>query len=515
MKKYPVFILCVCLLSCVLFGCASDDAPYVPTGDALAGNDYTAPVATDKSDASEQDLVLVYYPTEPMNPYTCNDYTNRTLFSLIYQSLFVVDRDYQVSPMLCSRYSMTEDMRGYTFYIESATFSDGSPLTINDVLASFQAAKESAYYKGRFLHVDAIALSADGGISFTLDTAYENFPLLLDIPIVKAGEVAAEYPLGTGPYYLEQGGAGLRLRRRSNWWCQAALPINASSIPLTVAESVSGIRDAFEFTDVGLVCADPGSDHYADYRCDYELWDSENGILLYLACNLDSAVFSNPQVRAALTHAIDRETIVSDFYRSFAHSASLPASPNSPYYNSQLAQKYAYDSAKFTQAVSESGATGTVIKLLVNKNDTLRLRIARGIREMLTTCGLTVEMLELTGEDYLYTLNTRAYDLYLGQTKLSANMDLSAFFGSGGALRYGGLSDAAMYAMCLEALANRGNYLTLHKMIMDDGRLCPILFQSYSIHATRGLLTGLTPSRDNVFYYSSGRTMEDALIVAE
>ena len=47
---------------------------------------------------------------------------------------------------------------------------------------------------------------------------------------------------------------------------------------------------------------------------------------------------------------------------------------------------------------------------------------------------------------------------------------------------------------------------------MDDGRLCPVLFRSYAVYATRGLLTGLTPSRDSVFYYSLGRTMENALL---
>ena len=64
--------------------------------------------------------------------------------------------------------------------------------------------------------------------------------------------------------------------------------------------------------------------------------------------------------------------------------------------------------------------------------------------------------------------------------------------------------------MCNEALGNHGNFYTLHQNVMDDGRLCPILFRSYAIYATRGLLTGLTPARDNVFYYSLGKTMEKA-----
>ena len=38
----------------------------------------------------------------------------------------------------------------------------------------------------------------------------------------------------------------------------------------------------------------------------------------------------------------------------------------------------------------------------------------------------------------------------------------------------------------------------------------PILFCSYAVYAERGLLTNLQPSRDNVFYYTLGRTEADA-----
>ena len=45
---------------------------------------------------------------------------------------------------------------------------------------------------------------------------------------------------------------------------------------------------------------------------------------------------------------------------------------------------------------------------------------------------------------------------------------------------------------------------------MKDGHFCPIVFRSYAVYASRGLLTDLTPSRNNVFYYSIGKSMEDA-----
>lgn len=510
MRSVISILLSGCLLLGMLSGCsAQGDSPYVPTGDGLTWEeDYTGPAATKPTQPQNQSLTLTYYPDRSMNPYLCTDFTNRALFSLLYQSLFVVDRNYHVEPMLCSRYTMSEDMRSYTFYTEAATFSDGSVLTATDVASSLMAAKDSEFYKGRFLHVTNIALTADGGVTIELDTPCVDLPVLLDVPIVKHSDVGANVPLGTGPYMLQSGAMGSWLTRRVNWWCKAEMKVTAPSIALVNAQSNTQIRDEFQFGELDLVCADPGSDRYADYRCDYELWDCENGIFLYLACNMVSSVFSDPTVRAALTHAINRDSLADNYYRGFARSAILPASPLSPYYNNMLADKYGYDNAVFTEAVNVAGMQGKSIILLVNSDDSLRVRVARDIGKMLTECGLAVEMKELGSSEYMNALRNREYDIYLGQTKLSANMDLSAFFASDGALSYGSINDVAMHTLCLESLANQGNYYTLHQRVMEDGRLVPILFRSYAVYATRGLVTGLTPARDSVFYYSLGKTME-------
>jgi hypothetical protein len=312
---------------------------------------------------------------------------------------------------------------------------------------------------------------------------------------------------------MEQSHSGMRLRRRTNWWCDPEMIITASSIPLVEAQSVTQIRDAFEFENVGLVCANPGSDNYADYRCDYELWDCENGIFLYLGCNMDSDLFSKPNVRAALTYAIDRDKLATSYYRNFGLPATLPASPRFPYYNQALANKFAYNPEKFLQAVEDAGMTNREITLLVNSQDSLRTQVAQAIAEMLEAGGLKVNVVKKKGSSYTYALRDRtSYDLYLGQTKLSPNMDLGNFFSSYGSLNYGGLSDVTAYSFSKAALANHGNYYTLHEAVMEGGLLCPILFQSYGVFATRGKASFLTPARDNVFYYSTGRTMADALI---
>lgn len=514
MKK--VLCIAVCLML-VLTGCnIGGGGAYVPTGDGLTWDEGAPGNNGANTPESEQVLSLTYYADRSMNPYACADFTNRALFSLLYQGLFAVDREYQVFPILCKGYTVSQDMKTYTFYLEEATFSDGSPVTAEDVTASLLAAKDSSYYSGRLTHVTAVVAGGDGSVTVSLSVACENLPILLDIPIVKASETKAARPLGTGPYTIEStASGGLRLRRRTNWWCSAQMLVTASSIALIPAQNPAQIRDEFQFGDLSFVCADPGSDHYADYRCDYELWDSENGIFLYLACNMESPVFSNPNIRTALTYAIDRDTLVKNYYRGFARSATLPASPLSPYYNATLASRYGYQATVFAQAVTDGAMVGQTMVLLVNSDDSLRLRVARQVGAMLTDCGLAVEMKEVSGNSYLSALRNQEYDLYLGETKLSANMDLSPFFAGNGALRFGGISDVTMYAMCVESLANRGNYYTLHQTVMEDGRLCPILFRSYAIYAERGLLTGITPSRDNMFFYSLGKTMDDVRLIQE
>lgn len=508
MKRIFSIFLCLLLICGIFSGCDQQDGPYVPTGDALDdGSGDTQPAQS----PAEQALTLCYYADRSLNPYKCGDFTNRVLFSLLYQGLFSVDRDYQVEPVLCQKYSVSTDMCTYIFYPDTgARFSDGTALTAEDVAASLNAAKAEGYYAGRFQHVQSISVVGQG-VVVELDTAFENLPLLLDIPIVQASQVGDEEPLGTGPYAMEDSISGRRLRRISSWWCSAELAVTASYIPLAAAEGVNDIRDQFELGDVGLVCTDPCVASYADYHGDYEIWDSENGLFLYLVCHQSSEVFSNDTVRRALTHAIDRDSLAAEYYNGFARSATLPASPQSPWYNAALAARYGYSLSTFAEAVEEAGFQGKEITLVLNADDALRLRAGRAIAEMIQAGGLKVTVVELSGEKYTEKIIYGSYDLYLGQTKLSPNMDLSAFFSQGGSLSRGGLANSSLSAIAKEALANSGNFYNLHQMVMEDAHLCPILFRSYGVYAERGLISGLEPSRDNVFYYSTGKTLDDIL----
>ena len=178
MKKLTAVLLSL-LMVLSLCACGSDQGQYVPPGNCLGEAD----PPSDSTQQQDQVLTLTYYREETLNPLYCTDYTNKLLFSLLYEGLFCVDRDYKVEPMLCKSYRISEDMRTYTFYLEKASFSNGAPLTADDVVQTLLAAKESKVYGGRFFHITGVQASEDGGVQVSTDTPLKISPCCWIFPL--------------------------------------------------------------------------------------------------------------------------------------------------------------------------------------------------------------------------------------------------------------------------------------------------------------------------------------------
>ena len=519
MKRITAFLLMLSLICGCFAGCGKqEEEAYVPTGDAivLEGQE---PDDFLPDEEIPQDVTLTYNPEMSMNPLIGYSQNNRVLFSLMYQGLFAISSSFEPVPILCSSFQVAPSNMIYTCYVDpNARFSDGSPVTPEDVIASYQAAMESDYYKSRFrFHLAEVKLSSDGtGVTFMLNTPFENFLMLLDVPIVKAEDVAATNPRGSGPYTFTQSIDGTSLNRVYGWWASdlAAIPVQADVINLVAAQNDTQVRDEFEFGNVSLVVANPLSDAYADFRCDYELWNIDSGVFLYLGCNvLYSDYFDDGFLRTKLTYAIDRESLIRDNYNKRAMAATLAISPNSMHYSQALAEQYAFDPLKFIDAISgwnipkDPKNPGRKMRLLVNRDDSARLRAARDIAAALTEYGLPTETLEYGTNTYKAVLQSGNWDIYLGQTRLPPNMDLSEFFRVWGELSSGGMPTDSLLDLCKEALENSGSTYDLLKLIAGDGRIIPILFGYHAVYAERGVFDNLNPARDNAFFYTLGRTM--------
>lgn len=457
---------------------------------------------------------LSYVEEYGFNPYQCNCITNRPVLSLVYESLFVLGSGYQPEPVLCDQFAVSEDGLTYRLTLcPGVTFSDGSPLTAADVAASLNAARDSDYYGSRFSKVASFNDLDDDTLEILLLRAYENLPAILDVPIVKADTVSEDRPLGSGPYAFSQEEGALRLRRNRNWWQKERAPVEYDTILLTAANDPSQVRDSFEFGSTSLVCADLNAPNAVGFRCDYELWDCPTTIMQYLGFNLGSGIFTDRTFRASVTHIIDRETLTSSVYKGFAQAAYLPCAPDSPYYDTDLAETYSYDEELYRQARAGVTISGDYdATLLVCSADPARVETAHRIAEMLTAAGTRMEVKAVDQDTYRYRLSSGQYDMFIGETRLSGNFDLTEFFRPYGNLCYGGIQSAGMEQLCYDSLENSGNCYDLYQSVMENAYICPLLFKSYAVMANRGVIGNLQPAVDNVFHLPGGRSLSAANI---
>ena len=190
----------------------------------------------------------------------------------------------------------------------------------------------------------------------------------------------------------------------------------------------------------------------------------------------------------------------------FAKATSIPCSPASPMYDETLEEQYDYAPEKFREAVQSSGVTSATEfaeytgSILVNSEDPARVEVAQRIADVLNEAGVRVEVHKYSRSNFSYMVQQGDYDMYLGQVRLTANFDLTAFFSQYGYMNPGEMTtDDALLSMCTQALANSGNFSALCAQVVQRAQICPIAFRSYAIYVSRGMISAIEPGVDYVF----------------
>lgn len=518
MKKLVALFLCLSLL---LSGCGKNDLSE-EEGSTLPSQEeeLTKEEGFEDQDPSEssaqQDSTfgLSYLPKYGLNPYTCNATVNRGLFSLMYESLFVVTQNFTASPVLCESFESTGGGTLYRFkLLPNACFHDGTPLSSEDVKASLRAARKSSLYAERLDHIAAIETPDSSTIELTLDTPYENFALMLDVPIVKASTVEGVRPVGTGAYYFKD----QLLVRNPYWWKESHGVLSMDSIALSVADDSNDLRNQFEFGSTDLVYCDPNSTAAIGFRCDFEVWEAPTTIMHYLGFNLQRGWFMDEAFRSAVTYALDRDRYVNEAYGGFAVPTPLPCSPYSPFYDEQLAESHDYSPTKFQEALTNSGILtssqyeGHSGTFLVCLDDPARVKMANLICDTLNEAGLRLTVNALERKQYEAALENHSYDVYLGEIRLTADFNLASFLKQGKSSQFSSSSTASLIALCTGALANSGTYSELYRKLLDAAPICPLVFKSHAVYVTRGKITNNTPGVDLIFHdRAQERSLADA-----
>ena len=268
---------------------------------------------------------------------------------LLYDSLLVGSADEAATyyTHLAETVELSDDRTAITFTLrDGATFHDGTPVTVDDVVWSHETFRDQGrpFYRTRFYDkVSAIEALDDRTVRFTLtDTTNRQLPLALGtFPILPRhywadrvfNEGTLEPPLGSGPYRIAEVDAGrsITYERVEDYWA-AELPTrvgtyNFDRITYQYYRDETVRYEAFKAGEFDyLTVNDPqewvtgfeGVGAVDDGTLIMELLDSTDPAgASGFAFNLRRPMFADPRVREALIHLYDFETAQRQIHHGF------------------------------------------------------------------------------------------------------------------------------------------------------------------------------------------------------
>lgn len=443
-------------------------------------------------------------PQGAWNPYLGSRSTNMTLAPLIFDSLYEQDNTFAPQPALAQTAAVSEDGLTWRITLKSGvTFSNGEALTATRVRDALNAARdEKSLYHTRFSGVGQITCEGDDTVVFQLSGPNHSFLALLDVPIALVDQ---EDVYGTGRYTVE--GEWL-LARENGWRESAAIP---GKIQLTTISAADEMIAAFDGGTLGLVASDPTGADALGFSGSYQTWEYPTTTMLYLGFHRSSGVCQNPEIRAALSRAVDRGGLVNDVLGGHAAVAALPAPPSSNRYHATIARQLGYDPLAAAESLDTMGYTPgddgirtigkrpLALKLLVNSDNAFKERLGAAIAADLKAVGVEVTVTALPWEEYKKALEKGSFDLYLGETRLTGDLDLAPFFTAGSGLCYGGAPDKTLTAALGSAKAT-GDWAEFYQGFADNVPFAPLCFKTGAVLTQWGRVSGLSPTQGNLFY---------------
>lgn len=453
-------------------------------------------------------FALPYSPTGSLHPIDGSNRVNLVLAPLVYQGLFALDREFGVREDLCESYEVSENGLTWSFALKSVTFSDGSPLTVAEAVASLNRARRSTRFSGRLSGIRTVT-AIDDRVVVTLSSPNGALPLLLDVPIVK--ETGEGWPLGTGNYVPEKLDGEMRLVAREG--VKTGLP----TILLRPVTDGDDLVFAFDANQISAVETDLTGANPLGYSGRYETVDYPTTTLLYLGFNMTrSSPCREKALRQAVALAADRKEITARLLAGHAVAASLPVHPYVQGYDGETAALWEWDLERAAQVLEEGGIplnesgqrllarTPVALRLLVNQDNSYKVAVAETLAAGLESLGCTVTLEKLPWESFVTALERREFDLYLGETTLAADFGLESLLASGGSLNYGGFYDRELEGLMAACRAASGEDRTaaegeLCRAVAAAAPIVPLCFKNGSLLTQWGQVSGARPTQRNVY----------------
>lgn len=443
MKK-ALRLICVLLTAATLFSlcaCSDKDDENKPDG----------PNGTNNKPTVTYSITLPVAHNDTLDPFKDISSVNRSLVTLLYDGLVRIDESFTAQPLLISSHTNEGTLLTVTLRSD-IKFSDGSPITADDVVYSFEQSKKSSYYSPRLADIKSASAHASS-VSFELRSEDINALACLDFPIVKSGTVQTQHdstnlfdivpPTGAGRYIIN--GTLPTATLTPNPYCNRSESLNIGSISLFEVNDSDGMAYGLQIDNYDYWYNDLSTGQYT--RVNANLGVVPSNSFIYLAFNEEKSIFTESAVRRAVSMLIDRTAIVSQGFQGHATPAAVPFNPawsamkNIPVSTQMSADvngaKAILEQAGYT-SINRYGYRCSTSKslncnLTVCKDNEFKTAVAKQIKEQLAKLNFNVRIIELPYKEYTQAIAQGNYEMYLGEIKLPANMNISPFFSSYGA----------------------------------------------------------------------------------
>lgn len=363
----------------------------------------------------KRDNVTIALATDvsSLNPYgQDNNVTNQVMFH-IYEPLVTQDRDLSIIPCLADSWEESEDGMTWTFKLhEGVKFHDGSDFTSEDVVASYNYAKDvSASYNSRFATVDSIEAVDDYTVVLHMKNKY---PLLLtDLAMVcisskeniegKTEEEIGNSVIGTGRYKLVEHVKEDHIDMVANeeYWGGAPEIKSVRFRPISNAATRTATMLSGELDVMGGVSVQ-----------DVERLEAAEGIhvvsepsmeMIYM--NMEQMLDDNPavegggnplkdvRVRQAMYQAIDTDMIINNVMQGHAYPTATLIRDTFNGYSPEL-ERFPYDPEAAKALLAEAGyPDGFTITLDAGSDITVNSsEVAQAVAGYLEKIGIKVNL---------------------------------------------------------------------------------------------------------------------------
>jgi peptide/nickel transport system substrate-binding protein len=328
-----------------------------------------------------------------------------------------------VQPELATSWTMSPDGLTATFVLrQGVKFSDGSPLTADDVVFSLgRAIDQKSDWGFLFSPVKSVNKVDDKTIAMHMSEPFA--PLLAALSTFAAsiyskaqfdkyGEQMAQHPMGTGAFTLEswQKGSQITLIKNQNYWQPGKPRIDRIVMRVVgddntrVLQLQSGQVDLIDFVPPNQVQLVRGSG--------LKVYAVNGTAVLRYTLNETIKPLDEVNVRAALGHAIDRQAVAKNVFFGLA-TVARSLLPETTLYYDPNANPLTYDLAKAKAFLAKSSVpNGFTLTVQLPAGNQTYLDTATIWGNGLKQIGVTLKIDRLETTTLIQMRNAEHYSVY-------------------------------------------------------------------------------------------------------